>query len=192
MSDSQAYPGNVSTIDAQGEFNRMRTVFDSLLDGVSTAIPVKVVAVRGTRVDVQPMVNQLDGAGQAVPHGTVNNLPVWRYGGATSAIIVVPQVGDKGLAVFCHSDISSVKANSDTANPGSYRKFDYADGVYLGGLFNDDAQQTITVSGEGVVIDAPIVRTTGNLSVGTGATGSLTDAIGQVVTVVDGIIVGIE
>jgi hypothetical protein len=187
MSD-QAYPGFASTVNGNDEFNRMKFVFDRLSNSMATAIPVKVLAVNGSKVDIQPAVNQLDAAGKSLAHGSINDVPVWRPRNGVSAIIIDPQVGDIGLAIFCHSDISSVKENKDVANPGSRRKFDYSDGVYLGGLFGDDPQQYIKLSGEGIELVAPTVSTSGNLSVGTGATGSFTDAGGQVITVVDGIV----
>ena len=188
MVSSYVGPGRI--VDGNSEYSRMKFVFEQLLDNVSTAIPAKVVSVSadGKRVDVQPMVNQLDGGGNAIPHGTVNGLLVWQYRAGVSAVLLAPAVGDCGRVVFCHSDISSVKASGEVANPGSLRKFDYSDGVYLGGLFGDEPEQYIRLSGVGIELVSPRVSTSGNFSVGTGATGSFTDAGGQVVTVVDGII----
>lgn len=187
------YEGFGTTQDGDGEYNRMRFLFKQMANGIATAVPVVVRAVNGRTVDVTPAVNQLDGGGKAVPHGTINDLPIWRPQGGGTAIILPVEVGDKGLAIFCHSDISSVKANEGKeSNPGSRRKHDYADGVYLGGMFGDEEpEQYIKVSGAGIDLVAPTVTASENFSVGNGATGNFTDAFGQVVTVVDGIITGI-
>ena len=45
-----------------------------------------------------------------------------------------PQPNDIGLMVFCSRDISAVLAAMAAANPGSFRVFDWADGVYVMGV----------------------------------------------------------
>lgn len=83
-------------------------------------------------IDVQPLVNQLDGAGKAVPHGTVYGVPYVRYQGGGNAVINDPVFGDKGLMFIAHEDLSSVKATGAQANPGSRRRGAYEDGIFLG------------------------------------------------------------
>ena len=65
-------------------------------------------------VDVHPMVAQVDGKGQPTPHGVIYGLPYIRVQGGSNAVILDPQVGDIGLAVFCAQDISKVKATKAT------------------------------------------------------------------------------
>lgn len=139
----------------------MEAAIRSVVNKMATMTLVKVVAVRGRAVDVQPIVAQLDGAGNAVPHGIIHNVPVWRYQAGGAAVIITPTVGDVGMAVFAHSDISAAKTNGTDSPPGSKRRFDWADAVYLGGLFGNDQPTTrITLSASGgVVIDSnrPVV-----------------------------------
>jgi phage baseplate assembly protein gpV len=55
------------------------------------------------------------------------------------------------------SDISSVKETKAPANPGSKRKFDWADGIYLGGVvgLNPAAAQFVQIDPDnGVTITA--------------------------------------
>lgn len=162
------YRGPLGSTEATDRFNELNFVFKQLLSKVRTALLVKIISCTndggvepvGT-VSVQPLVNQVDGAGNAVPHGTVYNLPYFRLQGGTSAIIIDPVAGDVGLAVFCDRDISSVKANSPGAsgpsNPGSARTFDMADGCYIGGFLNNTPIQYIQFlpNNAGIMVYSP-------------------------------------
>ena len=112
------------------------------------------VALAGT-VDIQPMIAQIDGDGNATVHGVVHGLPYIRAQGGVNAIIMDPAVGDIGVVVFADRDISSVKANKAPANPGSRRQFDWADGVYIGGLLNGVPTQYIQFSSSGITMLSP-------------------------------------
>lgn len=104
--------------------------------------PVKVVAVHPGQgsppgpatVDVLPLVQQIDGNRNAVPHDTVYGLPVRRLQGGKWAVVCDPAVGDVGYAVCSDRDMSRVKATGASAPPGSLRKFSIADAVYEGGI----------------------------------------------------------
>lgn len=82
-------------------------------------------------LDAIPSVNMIDGLGTATQHHAIHNLAYARPQAGYNAIIMDPQPGDIGLAVVCDRDISSVKNTAAQANPGSRRRFDLADGVYL-------------------------------------------------------------
>ena len=152
--NEQAYTTFGSLPDTTSEYNRMAFVVRSIMAQQATTTLVIVRAVEGDTVDVQPMVAQVDGAGNAVDHGIIHGLPVWRLQGGNSAVIVVPAVGDIGLAVFASTDISNVKRAKEPTTPGSFRRFDWADGVYLGGLLNAPASQFIKMDDSGVTITA--------------------------------------
>lgn len=65
--------------------------------------------------------------------------------------------------------------------------------VNTGNVDINVAQGSVNVTAATAVnLEVPVVTTSGNLIVGTGATGSITDSTGQVVTVMDGIIVNID
>lgn len=147
MSDDgdKSYVGQRSATSGTSAYNLMAFVFKTLAGRMATATLVQVTAVhpgsgllQGT-VDVQLLVDQQDEQGNATPHGVVYGLPYARVQAGAGAIIVDPAVGDIGVAVFASRDISAVKANTaklaagsaKTANPGSFRRFDYADGIYL-------------------------------------------------------------
>lgn len=152
--NQQAYTTFGDLADTTNEYNRMAFVVRSIMAQQATTTLVIVRAVEGDTVDVQPMVAQVDGAGNAVDHGIIHGLPVWRLQGGNSAVVVVPTVGDIGLAVFASTDISNVKRAKEPTTPGSFRRFDWADGVYLGGLLNAPASQFIKMDDSGVTITA--------------------------------------
>jgi len=130
-------------------------VIRSILAGLHHVDLVRVVTVAGGLVDVQPIVNQLDANGNAVAHGIVNDLPYYRMQGGGNGIIMDPEAGDIGMCLFADRDISAVVATRDTANPGSARRCDMADGVYLGGLLNAEPTQFISFTAAGIDITSP-------------------------------------
>jgi hypothetical protein len=177
---TDAYAGLAGDTTGTGEHNRQDFAMRRVLDGVWTSGPCVVVAIRGDRVDIRPSVGQLDGSGKGVPHGTIHNVPVWQYQAGGSAVVLRPAVGDHGWALYAHSDISSVKANNGKpSNPGSLRKHDPSDAMYMGGVFGSAPTQTITMSdADGIVItsdkpvriNAPELNVSGKVTSGTGST----------------------
>lgn len=125
------------------EFNATAFLVSQMLTRLRTASFVKVISCSNSggvapvgTVAVQPLVNQVDGSGNATPHGTIYNLPYFRLQAGNNAIICDPQPGDLGMMVVCDRDTSSAKANKGQANPGSRRRNDMADSFYFGGYLN--------------------------------------------------------
>jgi Phage protein Gp138 N-terminal domain len=136
MSIEQVY-GQQGTSTTDDDFNTLSFVFWLLMQKVQTNTLVKVLSCTndgglspvGT-VTVQPCVNQMTGARQAIAHGPIYNCLYSRMTGGDNAIILDPKEGDFGMMSFCSRDISGVVANQGPANPGSFRMFDWADGVF--------------------------------------------------------------
>jgi hypothetical protein len=124
------------------EYQALQFLLLQRLMKVQTSILVEIEAVHGGglgpvgTVDVLPLVDQVDGAGNAVPHQTIYGRPYIRWQGGNNAVILDPQAGDLGLCVFCSRDISSVIASKEHGPPASGRIFSYADGLYVGGALN--------------------------------------------------------
>jgi len=164
---------------AEGDANAQQFLFQSLMAGTATSSLVQVKAVTGggpgqpCTVDVQPMVHQVDGAGNTVPHGIIHGLPCARIQGGAAAVIVDPVVGDIGAAIFASRDISAVKASRRPSQPGSLRRFDMADGMYFGTLLGGEVTDRVHVEPGQVTIhattkvsiEAPTVEVHGDLSV---------------------------
>lgn len=149
-------------LSAANDFAKLEFVFNQLLLGKATATIVRVEACtnsgglvpQGT-VDVTPLVNQVDGAGNSVAHQTIYGLPYHRIQGGSNAVIMDPAPGDLGIAVFASRDISGALAAKAPANPGSARVMDYADGMYIGGIQNGVPAQYILFAAAGVTVVSP-------------------------------------
>ena len=100
-------------------------------DTSGNAIPAGS-AVKQGRIDILPLVNQLDGKNQPMKHTTVYGVPYFRFQGGANAVLCDPSVGDVGLYVVADRDISSVKATGQQSNPGSKRRSDLSDGTFVG------------------------------------------------------------
>lgn len=168
--------GQSSVRDTQNDASLIEFIARKVMNGMATTALVRIVAVNGDTVDVEPLVHQIDGAGVAVPHGTIHNLPFFTLRAGPAAIRAVPVVGDIGMASFCHSDTSSVRATKDAAPPPSRRRFDWADGLYLGGFLGPVATTWIDVQDGQVEVKATTIKLTGAVEITGNAqvTGSLT------------------
>ena len=140
----------------------LRFMVQQMLNGIQTVALVKVVKVSspagvapvGT-LDVQPLVHQMTGARESVPHGVIHGIPYFRLQGGSNAVILDPQVGDIGMCGFCSRDSSSAIANKGFANPNTYRRFDWSDGLYFGGLLNGTPQQYVQFAEDGIRLVSP-------------------------------------
>lgn len=158
-SDKTDYVGLQPAAAGQGDFNAMSFVARQLLGKIGTICLLEVMAVTSAGevaecvfIDVKPMQDQQDGAGNATPHGIIHDVPYFRMQGGSNAVIMDPQVGDIGLGVVCSRDISSTKATKKSGTPGSRRMFDLADAVYFGGILNGVPTQYIRFSANGIVL----------------------------------------
>src|SRR5579859_450798 len=116
--------------DFQSHFGTLAFMIRQIVGAHSTGTVVKVISCTNSGgvapfgfVDAQPLVNQLDGVGNAVPHAPLYHLPYFRLQGGANAIICDPEPGDLGIAFICDRDISTVKNTQKQSNPGSRRRF---------------------------------------------------------------------
>lgn len=146
---------------------------------MNTAIPVRVDEVfpgktgPAGRVTVTPLVLLIDSYHQTLPQSQIFEVPYSRIQGGVAAVIIDPQPGDLGWVVFCKQDISLVKTGiTEPVQPGSYRTFDTADAIYLGGILNQAPSIWLELTQEGVatlhaptkiVLDTPLVEVTGRV-----------------------------
>lgn len=160
--------------------NAMTFLIRQVIAGKAFCGLVEVMSVTGggigmpPMVVVRPLVNQVDGLGNSVPHGTIANIPCFRLQGGNGAMVLDPVVGDKGAAIICDRDISNVKTTGAAANPGSFRTNSWADGLYFGGFLDEEPTQYVQISSTGINLVTPNNLT---FSAGNGtldATGNLT------------------
>lgn len=175
MSTEEGYNGTPFGLYADPA-GQQQELIARMISNVRTALPVRVEAVTNAggvspigRVDIRPLVGQLDGRGKHVEHSIIYNVPYMRIQGGSNAVILDPQVGDIGIAVFCDRDISAVKGGKKASPPGSARKHDLSDAIYLHTILSAAPAQYIAFSAggitikspHGVTIDAPSVTVTG-------------------------------
>lgn len=158
--------GNQTPASVASEYAALLFVIRQLMGGMGTATIVRVVACTNSgglvpvgTVDAQPLVNLMTGERISVPHGVLYKLPYTRIQGGANAVIVDPEPGDLGIAIFASRDISAVKAAKAAANPGSERQFSYADGMYIGGLLNGTPEQYVQLNAAGVKVFSPTAIT---------------------------------
>ena len=152
---------HVST-DNASEVARLNFAIRAALSGVRTAIPVKVISCTNSggvspigTVTVQPLVSAMDGNGQLWPHGEIAGVPYLRIQGGGNAVIIDPQAGDIGIASICDRDISKVKNTGAVSGPGSTRKHDMSDMVYLMTIIGAAPTQYVEFNGSGITITSP-------------------------------------
>ena len=190
INSDQGFTGQLQPQSGTSDVGAQNFAIAQFLTRVRTATLVQVKSCTNTgdvspvgRVDVLPLVNQLDGSLKAVPHAVIYDVPYLRLQGGTDAVILDPKPGDIGIAVFADRDISAVKSSKQQSNPGSGRTFDFADGLYLGGVLNDVPQQYIRYYSGGIEIVSPtkIRMAAPEIEIAAGSTISVTSPGGDVV-----------
>lgn len=161
--DKEIPTGQQQPSSTWGEFNNIGFMVQQALGKLQTATLVRIEKCTNSGglspvgfVDVTPLVNQLDGAGNPTPHVTIFNVPYFRLQGGKNAIIIDPEKGDIGVAVFASRDITKVKGTKAQANPGSFRQYSFADALYLGGMLNATPTQYVQFSTAGIRIHSPV------------------------------------
>lgn len=172
------YPGYQQPNTYGSDYNSQYEMIKQILSTVHTAILCQVTSVTNNgsvslvgSVNLQPLVNQVGATGIQVSQGALANVPYFRLQGGSNAVIIDPQVGDIGVAIFCERDISSVIKNKAQSNPGSNRQYNISDGLYLGGFLNAAPTQYIQFNSSGITIFSPYninIQATGNVNVTAG------------------------
>jgi hypothetical protein len=177
---SQVALGALTPSSSFGEFNNLSFLIQQALNKIQTATLVQVEACSndgelspiGT-VDVLPLVNQVDGNGNATPHVTIYGIPYLRLQGGPSGIICDPVAGDIGVALFASRDISRVVRTQEQGNPGSGRRYSFADGIYLSTVLSAAAPtQYLQFDSDGITVLSPQAVTLTAPSIQMGAPGS--------------------
>jgi len=165
---SNIAPGLLSPFSVWGQFNKLQFVIEQQTLKMQTATLVKVVSCTNAggvspigTVNIQPLVNQVDAAGNSTPHGTISNVPYLRMqSSGGNGIILDPAPGDIGFCLFASRDISKVISTRAQANPGSDRYYSFSDAMYIGlGLSQAPPTQYIQFSPAGVSILSPTAIT---------------------------------
>jgi hypothetical protein len=179
--------GQLQPDDGSTDLNATVAIVRQMVSRMDTMKLVKVMAVTlgsgsppapGT-VNVLPLVNQIDGSGFATQHGIVSGLPFWRFQSGPWAIVADPAVGDYGYVICADRDSSNVVKTPGQASPGSRRKYNIADAVYIGGILNPVPAATLWLKSDGtwVLTDKPgnvVTSSSSGIAVTTVAGGDFT------------------
>lgn len=159
--DNTAYYGQTRQTTTEGEYNQMQFVISQQIAKLQTSLPVRVDAVQGGGlapvgfVTITVLVNQLSGDDKPYPGATISNVPYMRLQGGANAVIIDPKPGDIGMACFASRDITAVKNARRAAPPGSKRRYNFSDAMYVGGILNGAPTQYIQFTDGGIVIHSP-------------------------------------
>jgi hypothetical protein len=146
--------------DSASEVNQIAFAVRQIIAELDTMKLVQVKAVHPgsgsppgpTTVDVLPLVQQVDGNGNAVSHEVVHGIPVKRAQGGPWMIVIDPAVGDVGYVTAADRDGSKVVATGAQAPPGSGRSFSISDGVYEGGCLNKATEAYLWLKADGTFV----------------------------------------
>lgn len=189
---------NLFQTDGNSEWNEQVFQVKQFLKQVNTALPVRVLAVRNTGlapvgyVDIVPLVKQENTNGDNFDNPKIHNVPYFRLQGGPNAVVIDPEIGDMGIAVFSQRDIGNVKNQRGEAGPGSMRVHALGDALYIGGVLNAAPVQYIFFNpgGNGITVVSPVsvsvqapavsvqcdnasVNASANVSIGAGGTVSV-------------------
>jgi len=111
-----------------------KAVMNFLKTWLFTAIPVQVVAVNNNKVDLKPVLEQLDTSGKAIDitnDDIIANIPIMMLFGGQCQISFKPAINDFGLLIACKSDMTNFIANRSVSEVASNRLFSLSNGFYL-------------------------------------------------------------
>lgn len=118
-------------------FGIFETFIRQYLEGyMCVMMPVEVafVAEGGEFVNVKPLMQRIDSSGKAIAitdDDIISNIPVLHLKSAMCEISTVPTVGDQGFLFAGNFDMSNYKTLKQASVIGSFRHFNWADGVFL-------------------------------------------------------------
>lgn len=151
MADGDGY-GQQRPATALSDYNAVSFAIDQAIAKLHTVKIVQVQAVDtdAKTVDVLPLVQQIDGNSQVTSQGKIYGVPYRSLLFGKNAVVADPAVDDVGVMVCADRDISTVKETHAEAPPASFRQYDQADGIYLGGLFGADPEQYVKFTDTGM------------------------------------------
>lgn len=201
MAEDTTRTSNRKLNSGASEFNAISFLVEQMIKGlVNTAIPVRVDSCTKPGVDgaagyvsATPLVQQRGADGKSLQPVSLPQLPFFRLQCGTAAVVLDPQPGDVGLAVFSQQDASNIEAGkTDPVQAGSFRCFDMSDGFYIGGFYGQTPTTYVHLDPEKgeayikaptkITIDAPQIELKGALTMGGAGSSDTITLDGSIVT----------
>lgn len=165
------FQGQQNPGDSAGQYGVQTFVIKQMLSRLQTMTLVKVIACTNSGgispvgfVDVEPMINQVDGDGNGKPHKPLYNLPYLRMQGGSNAFILDPKPGDIGIVGFASRSIAKVKRTKKRSNPDTFSQFSISDGLYIGGVLNGTPVNYVRFANDGNIT----IRSAGSITIDAG------------------------
>ena len=192
---TQVAAGQMFPEDYANDYAVTAFLIRQALAEIETCTPVQISAVHsgsgsppaGGTVDVQLLLNLLDGNGNSQKQGIVYGLPYMRIGSGQWAIVADPVAGDFGFIVSASRDISNVTKTPGQANPGSFRHHSFSDGFFVPCGFSSAAPAgTIWLKSDGslqlTTQDGVVIKSDGSgyLTINDGHSNSIVTASGGI------------
>ncbi len=134
-SSTTGVTGHQDISDGGSSHNSERLHIASAQDERRHVVIVRVLKTYGggvdaaPTVDVQPLINQVDGLGSPTNHAPIYGLPVSRVHSGSGAIISDPMAGDDYVMSVADRDISKYLASGQQSSPDSKRRGSLSDGI---------------------------------------------------------------
>ena len=134
-SSTDGATGHQDIADGGSSHNSERLHINSVQDERRHVVIVRVLKTYGggvgaaPTVDVQPLINQVDGLGNPTSHAPIYGLPVSRVHSGNGAIISDPAPGDDYVLSIPDRDISKYLASGQQSSPDSKRRSSLSDGI---------------------------------------------------------------
>ena len=210
MAEDTTRTSNRKLNSGASEYNAISFMMEQQMKGsINTCIPVRVDSCTkpgpngaAGYVSATPLVMQRGADGNSLAPVSLPQLPFFRLYAGTAAVVIDPQPGDVGLAIFSQQDASNLEAGkNEPVQASSFRSFDMSDGFYVGGFLGNvpdvyaELEQsaginiktptnlitigrddgTITIHADTAVnVDAPIAKCSGDVEIaGTLKTGGM-------------------
>jgi hypothetical protein len=201
MAEDTTRTSNRRLNSGASEYNAISFLVEQMIKGmVNTAIPVRVdsctkpgVGGAAGYVSATPLVQQRGADGKALQPVSLPQLPYYRVQAGSAAVVLDPQPGDIGLAVFSQQDASNVKeGTSEPVQAGSFRAFDMSDGFFVASHYGqtpttyvhlDPEKGEVTIKAPTkITIDAPQIELKGAVSMGGAGSSDTITLDGSIVT----------
>ena len=201
MAEDTTRTSNRKLNSGASEYNAISFLVEQMIKGmVNTAIPVRVDSCTkpgpdgaAGYVSATPLVQQRGADGNSLMPVSLPQLPYYRVQAGTAAIVLDPQPGDIGLAVFSQQDASNVKeGTSEPVQAGSFRVFDMSDGFFVATHYGqtpttfihlDPEKGEVTVKAPTkITIDAPQIELKGAVTMGGAGSSDTITLDGSIVT----------
>lgn len=201
MAEDTTRTSNRRLNSGASEYNAISFLCEQMIKGmVNTAIPVRVdsctkpgVGGAAGYVSATPLVKQRGADGKSLDPVSLPQLPYYRVQAGTAAVVLDPQPGDIGLAVFSQQDASNVKeGTSEPVQAGSFRAFDMSDGFFVATHYGktpttfihlDPENNEVTIKAPSkITIEAPQIELKGAVTMGGVSSGDTMTLQGSIST----------